>query len=416
MTTAAVDHRVTRDELRRLIEAIERRPAPPAVRRVERLPIEAALRGDWQRTEDGALRREEVLPLDHVHGTQVLADLRSSSPEALALLGGDPELAQRSVSDLLFLDIETTGLGGSGAMVFLVTTGQLIADGFRIRQYLAPSPAEEGSLLTELAADSGVHETRPVLATYNGRVFDAPMLDQRATMHRMRGGYEALTQLDVLSPMRHGFRATLPSCRLSAVEYDLLKVTRPPDEVGGGDIPGWYFRFVRGGDHRYLEPLITHNAIDVISLAALTARLAAVLDGAVSASGIEHLAAGRLWLRAGESDRAERHLNAALDVLDDGWASQQALLVLATLHKRAGQRELAAPLWERAAEQPQGPVYPALLELAKYHEHAARDYAAALAVVERAIASVGRDAALMHRRARLLRRLGRDGSDEGSTG
>jgi hypothetical protein len=352
------------------------------------------------------LTQTRTLPPDYVHGDQPLSELRYASGDLLAVLSGDPELLGRSPADLLFLDIETTGLGGAGAMVFLVTTGQLTSDGFLLRQYLAPSPAEESALLSVLAVEGGIARQRPVLATYNGRVFDGPMLDQRSTMHRMLGGYEALAQLDILSPVRHGFRATLPSCRLSAVEYELLGVTRPGDEVGGAEVPAWYFRFLRGGDARYLEPLITHNAIDVLSLAALTARLVGVLSGASTGSGIEHLAAGRLWLRARQGDRAEVHLHAAIEGLPEGWASEQARLALASLHKRAGRRDLAAVIWASVADRPYGAARTALVELAMYHEHVARDYRSALSAVQRAIATVGDDVALTHRRARLLRRLG----------
>src|SRR5205823_1823764 len=84
--------------------------------------------------------------------------------------------------------------------------------------------------------------------------------------HRQRGGYEALLQLDLLRPVQHGFRGTLLSHRLSVVEGELLRVARRVDEVSGGDVPTWYFRYLRSGDHRHLEPLIEHNAVDVLSL------------------------------------------------------------------------------------------------------------------------------------------------------
>lgn len=403
------DARTTRDELRRLIRTIEARPAPVAVSsprpRPERRPLEATLRGAWTREDGGVLKQERTLPLSHLHGEQPLADLHRVSGEVLALLGGDPDLVRARASDLLFLDIETTGLGGAGAIVFLVTTGRLAADGFLLRQYLAPSPAEEGALLALLHMESGTPTDRPVLATYNGRVFDAPMLDQRSTMHRMRGGYEALSQLDILSPVRHGFRAVVSSCRLSAIECELLGVTRPGDEVAGAEVPAWYFRFLRSGDARYLEPLIAHNAVDVLSLAALTARLVTVLGGERAGSGVEHLAAGRLWLRATEGERAQHHLDAAIEALPDGLAREQAQLTLAQLHKRAGRRDLAAALWTTVARRPYGAARAALVELAKHYEHGARDYRAALEACDQAIASVGEDVALLHRRSRLLRRL-----------
>lgn len=406
MIATGAEGRATRDELRRMIRAIEARPLPPRATAAAPAPLEEALRGSWTRRDGGVLTQARTLPLDYVHGHQPLSDLRHATGEVLALLSGDPEIASRSPADLLFLDIETTGLGGAGAMVFLVTTGRLAPEGFVLRQYLAPSPAEESPLLSILASESDVAAERPVLATYNGRVFDAPMLDQRSTMHRMRGGYEALAQLDILSPVRHGFRATLPSCRLSAVEYELLGVTRPGDEVGGAEVPGWYFRFVRGGDARHLEPLIAHNAIDVLSLAALTARLIGALSGKRAVTGIEHLAAGRLWLRAHQAERAEIELHAAIEALPEGWASEQARLALAKLHKHAGRRDLSAVIWAAVADRPFGPIRAALIELAMYHEHVARDYHAALGAVQRAIAAVGEDSALTHRRARLLRRLG----------
>src|SRR5690606_26752386 len=139
---------------------------------------------------------EVVYPLDHEVGRQPLHEVAHVSPETYALLAPNEGAEEAALSDLLFIDIESTGLGGAGAMAFLVATGRLeVREGvqaFVLRQYLATSPPEEGGVLAALLEDADVAGVDPVLVSYNGRAFDAPMLDGRATMHRLRAGFDAL--------------------------------------------------------------------------------------------------------------------------------------------------------------------------------------------------------------------------------
>ncbi|MGE3856826.1 MAG: ribonuclease H-like domain-containing protein [Dehalococcoidia bacterium] len=344
----------------------------------------------------------------------------------LVRLAPDAELEDAAIEDLLFLDIETTGLGGAGAMAFLVATGRVEGAEFVLRQYIAPSPPAEASLLEALIEDAGLRDEDPVLVTYNGRMFDAPMLDGRATMHRRRGGFEALRHLDLLMPARIAYRGLLPSCRLVELEYAVLGMTRPPSEASGAEAPGWYFRFLRTGDARMLIPIIEHNERDVVALAALTARLAGMAERDGGAEGVHALAAGRLLARRGEHEEARAHLERAVATL--GGARPQpareveALMRLAALHKAAGRRDLAAPLWHEVAERPGAPAQRAYQELAIYYERHARDLSAALAIVERALEHVEhlarldaaraarwRDALLL-RRSRVHSRLARRSS------
>ncbi len=351
-----------------------------------------------------------------------LGDLPGVIGAPLVRLAPDAELEDAALEDLLFLDIETTGLGGAGAMAFLVATGHVEGDTFVLRQYIAPSPPAEASLLEALIEDAGVRNGNartadPVLVTYNGRMFDAPMLDGRATMHRQRGGFDALRHLDLLMPARIAYRGLLPSCRLVEMEYALLGMTRPPSEASGAEAPGWYFRFLRTGDARMLIPIIEHNERDVVALAALTGRLASLAegrDGTPGASGVHALAAGRLLARRGEQEGARAHLERAVDTLSrsPGGAGPEveALVRLAALHKSAGRRDLAAPLWHRVALRPGAPAQRAYQELAIYYERHARDFPAALQVIDEALDALDQlarlDAALADRwrEALLLRR------------
>ncbi len=95
-------------------------------------------------------------------------------------------------------------------------------------------------------------------------------------------------------------------CRLTTLERTLFDVRRVGD-VPGFEIPSRYFRFLRSGDPRPLEPVLEHNRLDLVSLAAVTARAARlVTDGAEGCpDGAQALALGRIYERAGSRDRAE---------------------------------------------------------------------------------------------------------------
>lgn len=401
--TATESPAEVRERLRALIRHLESRPARP---RAATEPVMQRAR-PWAVTEvfPTAERRETsngpcwvievVYPLDHQVGRQPLHELAHVSPETYALLAPDEGAEDAALGDLLFIDIESTGLGGAGAMAFLVATGRLEpragVQAFVLRQYLATSPPEEGAVLAALLEDAEVASGEAVLVSYNGRAFDAPMLDERSTMHRMRAGFDALRHVDLLAPVRTGLRGAMASCRLCMVETEVLGATRPTTEVGGADVPGWYFRYLRTGDARLLAPIVEHNAQDVVALGAILARFAALHAGAREPAPLDAVALGRLHAARGMHDTARLHLERALDLLPPCGVRDDTLGRLATLHRRAGRRDLALPLWREVAARAMVPGSPAgggirpLVEVAKALEHDRRDFLGAIVVVEDAL-------------------------------
>ncbi len=372
----------------------------------------------------------ERFALDHVVGTQPLADIAHVAPATYGLIAPDEGVEDAAIEDLVFLDIETTGLGGAGAIAFLVAAGrfEVTADAgggseFVLRQYLATSPPEEAGVLRAILDDYDVQGGDSVLVTYNGRAFDAPMLDGRATMHRQRAGFDVLRHVDLLTPARTAWRGTIESCRLAIVENEVLGLTRPTGEVSGSEVPRDYFRYLRVQDARVLAPIVEHNALDVVSLAAILARFGALLGGAREANPLDAVALGRLFAARGRHDEDARPLgihwlDRALEMLPPGSVRDDVALRLAALHRKSGRRDLAEPLWREVAARPGSGIGP-LVEIAKALEHDRRDYPAAIEVVDealrrtahlarldRATASRWREA-LTHRRTRLERRLER---------
>jgi uncharacterized protein YprB with RNaseH-like and TPR domain len=359
--------------------------------------------GDEWREFEGALVRDRFLDAGHLHGDQALGMLSHVDGDLLALLSGDPDLRTACLADLRFLDIEATGLGGAGAMVFLVGVGRWADARFQLRQYLAPSPPAEGALLRCLVADCLEDAADPVLVTYNGATYDAPLLDGRGTLHRLRAGFDPAAHLDLLKTVRRGFGDALRPHRLSHIEATLLGVARREDEVAGADVPGWYFRFLRSGDARMLRPVVEHNADDVLSLAAMLGRFAALRVDAIAPTALESLMLGRLHARAERYEEALRYLDVARLGLDSIVSSHIVALEMARLLRRLGRRHEAVILWGEVAAGPVAPTA-ALVELAKHQEHRLRDFESALHTVERALELSGHSPALLHRRARLQRR------------
>ena len=422
-TAATTNAEETRARLRRLIHRIETsgpREYRPIVSSPSALAIDEVM-PDLELRELASGRiwvRELSTPFSDRVGEQPLDELRHADGDALRLLARDEAVAGAALGDLLFLDIETTGLGGAGAMAFLVAIARVedSAHGslLRLTQYLAPSPPDEAALLELVLDDIDPRGADPMLVTYNGRTFDAPFLDGRATMHRMRGGFEALRHVDLLHASRTVYRGALVNCRLATVEAEVMRLARHEDEVDGSQVPAWYFRFLRSGDARALWPIVEHNAVDVISLAALTGRLAAMLCGHVQARGAEALGVGRLFTRAGRAASAVGEFERALQELPAGPQRDETLLRLAQLHKRAHHRILAEPLWIEVATSGHAGVLTAWTELAKYYEHERHEFAHALSAVDGALAhvegSIARydavaaerhQAALLHRRERV---------------
>ena len=388
------------------------------------------LDGDVVETAAGGrfLVVDRFYPIDHAHGMSRVGDWGGSglaSREELAMVGGLPARLEAGTRSLLFVDLETTGLaGGAGTYAFLVGCAYFEPHGFRTRQYFLPGYQHERPLLEEVAALVG---RSAALVSYNGKSFDVPVLETRFQFNRMTAPFEGLAHVDMLHVARRFWRsapaspyswADSDSCRLITLERVLFGVRRVGD-VPGMDIPSRYFDFMRSGDARPLLPVLEHNRLDLLSLAALTVRAVATLAGAPEGcrTARESLAAGRVLERVGRADAAMRCYEDAVRRArsergaDAAWARAEALRALAVRHRRQGHHDRAAEAWQAIADDRH--VSPALrreaLEaLAIHFEHRARDLDEARRFAERSLAerigTLGMERG-RHRLARLDRKL-----------
>jgi uncharacterized protein len=380
------------DQLRAKMAEILERPAFATPPRAPADPTETLLPFMREETPGGVVyRRHTVLAPSHHVGRMPVDAAYASRPELLALLALDPGLAGCDLSRALFIDTETTGLGGAGAIAFLL--GMAWFDGERrlnVEQLLLRSHSDEPAMLDVLTARLG---TTGLLVSYNGKAFDWPLLKGRYVMNR-RKIPDDLPHLDLLHIGRRLHRARLGACRLKTLESHVLGFERGED-VDGGDVPARYAHFLRTGDEESLRQVVDHNAWDVVSMAALVGLYGEPFD---LMHGEDLVGFARTMKRAGALAVAERAADKALEL-----GVTAALKVRGDVHKARGDRARALRDFEALA----GDVDDAALrlELAKLYEHFVKD-------PERALQLLGQgtgesDVAVAKRRARLERKRSR---------
>jgi uncharacterized protein YprB with RNaseH-like and TPR domain len=371
---------------------------------------------------------------DRWHGGIRIGDCELTSADALTLL--DPQLFRMSPDAApphprtIFIDLETTGLsGGAGTVAFLVGCGYFDLGAFQVRQFLLTSFASERALL---AAVADFFEGADLIVTYNGKTFDVPMMESRWQFHRMEMPLTGVPHFDMLHPARRLWKKRGPAvparfaesddggCRLSTLERTLFDVRRVGD-VPGMDIPERFFRFTRTGNAAPLEPVLEHNRIDLVSLAAVTARAARLAEDGPEACAdcTEALALGRVYERAGLMARAEASYRSAAGS-EDLEVRGEALSRLAIACRRARRFAEAADHWRAivAMTEPRsvrrrgalGELRHCAVEaLAIHHEHRDRDLMSAreLALFALEEGDASRADAVRHRLARLDRKIAR---------
>jgi len=173
-----------------------------------------------------------------------------------------------AASDLLFVDLETTGLGSTP--LFLIGTMAWDGDGLVVRQYFARTYAEEAATIGLFLRDAAA---RSLLVSFNGKSFDVPYVRVRAAANRVDYA-EPTAHLDLLHVARRIWKGRLPDCRLQTLERVVCGRGRHGD-IPGSEIPQAYHDFVRTGDARDMVECLKHNLLDLVTLADLMVRLPA---------------------------------------------------------------------------------------------------------------------------------------------
>ncbi len=176
-----------------------------------------------------------------------------------------------ALSDVLYLDIETTGLSAERASIYLIGCAGHEEGGWHMTQWLDQTGSEEKEVISSFLSYAAGFKT---LIHYNGAHFDLPFLTKRADAFGLDAS--VLTRLasvdlyKVLSPWKD--LLGLPNMKQQTVE-NCLGSGRTENESGKDLIPVYhdYIRLRRESD---LSRLLAHNEADIRGLISLMPVLA----------------------------------------------------------------------------------------------------------------------------------------------
>jgi tetratricopeptide (TPR) repeat protein len=244
-----------------------------------------------------------------------------------------------------------------------------------------------------------------VLITYNGRAFDQPLLETRYRMNRARPPFARMQHLDLLFGARRLWKLRFDSCRLVDLENQVLGVERQGD-LPGALIPYVYFEYLRTQLAARLLPVFHHNATDILTLACLTGIVPFAFKdpNSMPARHAAEMVGLARWLRqAGDGERALQLFRRAVDagLRDD--LLFRTLWDIALSERKSGRPDAALAVWTDLAAARNPFQVRAFEELAKHHEHRAKDPVRALEFTREAL-QYEESSALRKREERLLRR------------
>lgn len=315
---------------------------------------------------------------DARYGNITVGDGRLLSGELLTCLAKDEAFRNLDLSTALFFDLETTGLsGGVGVIPFLAGLGYYREEIFYVRQYFLGDPAAEERMVAEMA-DFFAEMDFQSIVTYNGKVFDLPLLETRFILNRQPLVLSELPHLDFLFPARRLWRHKYENCRLYTLALDVINTGRTED-IPSAEIPYRYFQYLRTGSPDLVDPIIYHNAEDILSLLGLVISAGKIFSEdpeSCDSDPMDLFGAGKIMESYGDEEQSLKYFEKALDGRLSGDLTLSVKRRLSLRYKKSGDWERATALWEEMVDNTsltRDSLF-SFRELAMYFEHREKNF------------------------------------------
>ena len=173
------------------------------------------------------------------------------------------------LEQILFLDIETTGLSPANSSLYMIGLAYYEKGTWCIEQWMAERLTEERELLMRLGAflPKFTH-----IIHFNGNRFDIPYLIEKAKEFFVDLSFEQHTGIDIykrITPLKNSL--ALPDCRQKTIEQ-FLGINRL-DKYSGGELIQVYHAYTASPNKSSLDLLIQHNLDDMKGMLDITPML-----------------------------------------------------------------------------------------------------------------------------------------------
>jgi uncharacterized protein YprB with RNaseH-like and TPR domain len=321
----------------------------------------------------------EDIPFTFRQGEVSLEGVRSIEPGLLPALFTGRTSTEVTPGDLLFFDVETTGLsGGAGTNVFLAGFLRITESGLLLTQYFMNDLSSERLYLGCIREQLG---NGRVLVSYNGKGYDYNLIRSRYILNGFPPEDADPLHMDLLFSARRMWRGILPDFALGTVERMVLGRSREWD-IPAWRIPEVYFAYLRGREIADdLRLVFLHNRDDILSLCALLVRQVSFLSTGVQGPGplqeINLVSTSDMLLKRGYQAAACRFLELGLE-------NDEAVKRLGLVRKRQRMYGEALELFGALAARTASlwDFLFACTEAAKLCEHALGDTRRALSYTE----------------------------------
>lgn len=162
-------------------------------------------------------------------------------------------------TDLLFLDIETTGFTAKSSVLYMIGCAYYEDGCYYVRQWMAESYEQEKEILSAFFEFASYYK---YLIHFNGNNFDLPYLLQKCAQFELPYSFDSFTGIDLYKRVApYKFFLKLPNCKQKTIEQ-YLGIDRD-DAFTGGELIGIYHDYVKNPTDISQNALLLHNREDI---------------------------------------------------------------------------------------------------------------------------------------------------------
>lgn len=170
------------------------------------------------------------------------------------------------VENVLYFDIETTGLSAGRSMIYMIGMAYYKENGYEIIQLFAEQALDEALLIQEFLTFSTQYQT---IVSFNGEQFDIPFIHKRMKYMELDMVMPEWHSLDLYKVVRKFEKQLhLENGKQKTVER-FLGIHRQ-DKYTGGELIEVYRKYLINRESKLYEDLILHNFEDIVGLIQIT--------------------------------------------------------------------------------------------------------------------------------------------------